>query len=90
MHMTATLSKWYEENGRHEIIVGKNVNLTSKDHTLVLKIKDVNWRDQRPCAKAPGLLRAILAIAARDAIKQIEIGRILKQQDYDEQVHSFL
>src|SRR5690349_18300634 len=37
MHMTATLTKWYEEHGRHEIIAGgKKVNLPSKEHTLVL------------------------------------------------------
>jgi 7,8-dihydro-6-hydroxymethylpterin dimethyltransferase len=43
MHMTATLTKWYEEKGRHEIIAGgKAVNLPSKDHTLVLRIEDVN------------------------------------------------
>src|SRR6185369_11021704 len=42
MHMTATLSKWYEEKGRHEIIAGgKNVNLPSHDHTLVLNMEDV-------------------------------------------------
>ena len=30
MHMTATLTKWYEEKGRHEIIAGgKSVNLPS-------------------------------------------------------------
>jgi uncharacterized radical SAM superfamily Fe-S cluster-containing enzyme len=43
MHMTATLTKWYEEHGRHEIIAGgKAVNLPSKDHTLVLRADDVN------------------------------------------------
>jgi hypothetical protein len=37
MHMTATLTKWYEERGRHEIIAGgKNVNLPSKEHSLIL------------------------------------------------------
>ena len=37
MHMTATLTKWYEEHGRHEIIAGgKNVALPRTDHTLVL------------------------------------------------------
>src|SRR6185295_1760546 len=37
MHMTATLTKWYEEHGRHEIVAGgKNVALASKDHSLVL------------------------------------------------------
>jgi hypothetical protein len=38
MHMTATLTKWYEENGRHEIFAGgKSVNLQSKEHSLVLR-----------------------------------------------------
>ncbi len=37
MHMTATLTKWYEEHGRHEIFAGgKNVALSSKEHHLVL------------------------------------------------------
>ena len=37
MHMTATLTKWYEERGRHEIFAGgKNVELDSKEHSLVL------------------------------------------------------
>ncbi len=37
MHMTATLTKWYEEHGRHEIFAGnKNVALETTDHSLVL------------------------------------------------------
>jgi uncharacterized radical SAM superfamily Fe-S cluster-containing enzyme len=37
MHMTATLTKWYEEHGRHEIFAGnKSVPLASKEHRLVL------------------------------------------------------
>jgi uncharacterized radical SAM superfamily Fe-S cluster-containing enzyme len=37
MHMTATLTKWYEEHGRHEIFAGgKSVNLQSTAHNLVL------------------------------------------------------
>src|SRR5580692_7161463 len=47
MHMTATLTKWYEEHGRHEIFAGgKAVNLQSKDHTLVLRADDVNHAKQ--------------------------------------------
>jgi uncharacterized radical SAM superfamily Fe-S cluster-containing enzyme len=43
MHMTATLTKWYAEKGRHEIIAGgKKVNLTSADHSLVLNEADVH------------------------------------------------
>jgi hypothetical protein len=38
MHMTATLTKWYEEHGRHEIFAGgKSVKLSSTEHRLVLK-----------------------------------------------------
>ena len=37
MHMTATLTKWYEEHGRHEIFAGgKNVALDSTAHSLKL------------------------------------------------------
>jgi len=37
MHMTATLTKWYEEHGRHEIFAGgKAVPLNSKEHSLKL------------------------------------------------------
>jgi uncharacterized radical SAM superfamily Fe-S cluster-containing enzyme len=37
MHMTATLTKWYEEHGRHQIYAGgKNVELDTTQHNLVL------------------------------------------------------
>jgi len=37
MHMTATLTKWYDEHGRHEIFAGnKSVPLSSSEHTLKL------------------------------------------------------
>jgi uncharacterized radical SAM superfamily Fe-S cluster-containing enzyme len=37
MHMTATLTKWYEEHGRHQIYAGgKHVEMDSKEHSLVL------------------------------------------------------
>jgi hypothetical protein len=37
MHMTATLTRWYEEHGRHEIFAGgKNVLLASTAHSLSL------------------------------------------------------
>jgi uncharacterized radical SAM superfamily Fe-S cluster-containing enzyme len=42
MHMTATLTKWYEEHGRHEIFAGgKSVALNSKDHSLILDAEAV-------------------------------------------------
>jgi hypothetical protein len=37
MHMTATLTRWYEEHGRHEIFAGgKNVSIASTVHSLSL------------------------------------------------------
>src|SRR5579884_4066544 len=43
MHMTATLTKWYEEHGRHEIFAGgKKVAMASEDHSLVLVEEHVN------------------------------------------------
>jgi hypothetical protein len=38
MHMTSTLTRWYEEHGRHEIFAGgKKVNMEDKEHTLYLR-----------------------------------------------------
>src|SRR5262252_1573030 len=42
MHMTATLTKWYEEHGRHEIFAGnKNVPLPTLQHHLALNAEAV-------------------------------------------------
>ncbi len=47
MHMTATLTKWYEENGKHEIFAGgKSVNLINKDHSLKLNAEHVAYKKQ--------------------------------------------
>ncbi len=48
MHMTATLTKWYEEHGRHEIFAGnKHVPLKSTDHRLVLREEIVTTEKQK-------------------------------------------
>lgn len=42
MHMTATLTKWYEEHGRHEIFAGgKKVALETAEHHLLLDAEAV-------------------------------------------------
>jgi uncharacterized radical SAM superfamily Fe-S cluster-containing enzyme len=52
MHMTATLTKWYEEHGRHEIFAGgKRVNLESKEHSLYLRDNIVTTEEQRDLDK---------------------------------------
>jgi hypothetical protein len=43
MHMTATLTKWYEEHGRHEIFAGgKKVGMNQIGHDLKLNMDHVN------------------------------------------------
>ena len=43
MHMTATLTKWYEEHGRHEIFAGgKKVGMADTQNKLVLNEEHVN------------------------------------------------
>jgi 7,8-dihydro-6-hydroxymethylpterin dimethyltransferase len=43
MHMTATLTKWYEEKGRHEIFAGnRSVKLDSTQHSLKLVAEHVS------------------------------------------------
>jgi uncharacterized radical SAM superfamily Fe-S cluster-containing enzyme len=38
MHMTATLTKWYEDRGRHEIFAGgREVKLDSVEHRMLLR-----------------------------------------------------
>ena len=87
MHMTATLTKWYEEKGRHEIIAGgKAVNLPSKEHTLVLRAEDVNHGLQHDLDEL-GIAKTAREEKkrARDAKqKQEEDARMLKL--YREQV----
>src|SRR5205085_10554052 len=47
MHMTATLTKWYEEKSRHEIITGgKAVPLPTADHSLVLRDDIITTEEQ--------------------------------------------
>jgi hypothetical protein len=69
MHMTATLTKWYEEKGRHEIFAGgKSVPLASREHAMVLREDIVTNEiqhdlDKRGIAKTAGEEKA----RARDA-----------------------
>jgi uncharacterized radical SAM superfamily Fe-S cluster-containing enzyme len=52
MHMTATLTKWYEEHGRHEIFAGgKNVKMESTTHSLLLKDELVTNEEQHDLDK---------------------------------------
>ena len=69
MHMTATLTKWYDEHGRHEIFAGgKSVPLNSRDHRLVLREDIITNEEQHDLDKL-GIAKTAREekIRARDA-----------------------
>jgi hypothetical protein len=77
MHMTATLTKWYEEHGRHEIFAGgKKVNLDTTAHSLVLDA-DAAAKARQTDLDEAGIARNAREekLRARDAAK--------KQQEND-------
>jgi uncharacterized radical SAM superfamily Fe-S cluster-containing enzyme len=76
MHMTATLTKWYEEKGRHEIFAGgKNVGLTNIEHTLVLRSDDVNHGLQHDLDEKG------IAKTAREEKKRARDEKLRQQQE---------
>jgi 7,8-dihydro-6-hydroxymethylpterin dimethyltransferase len=75
MHMTATLTKWYEEHGRHEIFAGnKHVPLASTNHSLVLDPVAVAAGKQTELDEA-GIAKTAREekLRARDAKKQNDV-----------------
>ena len=76
MHMTATLTKWYEEHGRHEIFAGnKAVPLSTTAHSLALNADAV--------AKGAQTDLDVLGVAKNAREEQLE-ARKKKQDDADE------
>ncbi len=76
MHMTATLTKWYDEHGRHEIFAGgKAVPLSSKDHSLVLRDEIVTTEEQHD------LDRLGIAKNAREEKIRARDAKLKEQQD---------
>lgn len=53
MHQNATVAKWYEEHGRHEIFArGKEVELSEAEHNMVLNPIDLT-RPNKPEMEGP-------------------------------------
>ena len=76
MHMTATLTKWYEEQGRHEIFAGgKHVELASTEHSLKLKDGIITNEVQHDLDKLG------IAKTAREEKLRAQRDRIARQQD---------
>src|SRR5206468_2654866 len=69
MHMTATLTKWYEEHGRHEIFAGnKTVPLASSQHSMTVR-EEILTRDVQHDLDSKGIAKTAREekIRARDA-----------------------
>jgi hypothetical protein len=78
MHMTATLTKWYEERGRHEIFAGgKTVPLDSLEHSLVLRQELVTTEEQHD------LDRLGIAKNAREEKTRARDARLKERQEQE-------
>jgi hypothetical protein len=53
MHQNATVAKWYQEHGRHEIFAGgKDVHMADSSHGLILNEVDLA-RPNKPQMEGP-------------------------------------
>ena len=76
MHQNATVAKWYEEHGRHEIFArGKEVELVDKAHDMVLNPIDLT-RPNKPEMEGPKTAHEE-AVAMRKLYQEL----VLKQQE---------
>jgi uncharacterized radical SAM superfamily Fe-S cluster-containing enzyme len=80
MHMTATLTKWYEEHGRHEIFAGnKSVPLSTTEHSLKLNAEAVAAGAQTDLDR--------LGIAKNAREEQLQARKAAKEMTPDEKRH---
>ena len=77
MHMTSTLTKWYEEHGRHEIFAGgKKVKMEDQQHALHLRDEIVTLDVQHDLDKL-GIAKTAREekVRARDAKAKEAVSR---------------
>ena len=80
MHMTATLTKWYDEHGRHEIFAGnKTVPLNTTEHSLKLNAEAVAAGAQTDLDK--------LGIAKNAREEQLKARKAAKELTPEEKRH---
>ncbi|MGH9823980.1 MAG: radical SAM protein, partial [Blastocatellia bacterium] len=78
MHMTATLTKWYQEHGRHEIYAGgRPVELDSLDHSMVLREELITNEIQHDLDELG------IAKNAREEKLRAQRDRLAKQKEHD-------
>ena len=85
MHQNATVAKWYEEHGRHEIFArGKEVELTEKVHDMVLNPIDLT-RPNKPEMEGPKTAHEE-AVLMRKLYQEIVLKKQLDTKEADKPV----
>ncbi len=85
MHQNATVAKWYQEHGRHEIFAGgKNVELVDNSHGLILNEVDLT-RPNKPQMEGPKTAHEE-AVMMRKMYQEMVLKKQLKTTEADKPV----
>jgi uncharacterized radical SAM superfamily Fe-S cluster-containing enzyme len=85
MHQNATVAKWYQEHGRHEIFAGgKDVQLVEKDHGLILNEVDLA-RPNKPQMEGPKTAHEE-AVMMRKMYQEMVLNKQLDVKEADKPV----
>ncbi|HET7287498.1 MAG TPA: radical SAM protein, partial [Pyrinomonadaceae bacterium] len=85
MHQNATVAKWYQEHGRHEIFAGgKNVELSDKTHGLILNDVDL-MRPNKPQMEGPKTAHEE-AVMMRKLYQEMVLNKQLNTKEADKPV----
>jgi len=83
MHMTSTLTKWYEEHGRHEIFAGgKKVKMEDAEHALYLREEIVTHEVQHDLDKL-GIAKTAREEKKRARDSKAESNKVKNDAAYD-------
>ena len=85
MHQNATVAKWYQEHGRHEIFAGgKDVELADKTHGLILNEIDLT-RPNKPQMEGPKTAHEE-AVMMRKLYQEMVLNKQLNTKEADKPV----
>jgi uncharacterized radical SAM superfamily Fe-S cluster-containing enzyme len=85
MHQNATVAKWYQEHGRHEIFAGgKEVEMADKTHNLILNEVDLA-RPNKPQMEGPKTAHEE-AVMMRKLYQEIVLKKQLDTKEADKPV----
>jgi uncharacterized radical SAM superfamily Fe-S cluster-containing enzyme len=85
MHQNATVAKWYQEHGRHEIFAGgKEVELSEKAHNMILNEVDL-LRPNKPQMEGPKTAHEE-AVMMRKLYQEMVLNKQLPTKEADKPV----